>query len=106
MSRLLHDVAQLAGQGQLTVSLHPTRLHEHELAAQGGPRQPHRHAGQREPLRHLRHKQEEEEHREDQHAAAVTAAGAHLQVKHGRSQDVLQGHVVDHDGQLRRRRLL
>lgn len=56
VSRLLHDVSQLTGQGQLTVSLHTTGLHKHDLAAEGGPRQAHSHAGQGEPLGHLQHK--------------------------------------------------
>src|ERR1051326_2577442 len=39
LRRFLHDVAQLAGERDLALPRHPDRLDEHDVAADGGPRE-------------------------------------------------------------------
>ena len=53
MCRLFHNVSQLTSQSELTISLHSTRLHKHDLSTEGSPGQAQSHAGQGEALRHL-----------------------------------------------------
>ncbi len=53
MCGFFHNVSQLTGQSELTVSLHSTGLHKHDLPTEGGPGQAQSHAGQGEALRHL-----------------------------------------------------
>ena len=54
LRRLLHDVAELAGQHQLPLAVHLGRLDEQDVAAHRRPREPGRHARLRRPLRDLR----------------------------------------------------
>ena len=53
LSRLLHHVAQLPGQGQALAAVHDRGLHEQHLAAGPGDRQPRGHTRNRRPLRDL-----------------------------------------------------
>src|SRR5881628_1192122 len=43
LRRLLHDVAELAGQCQRALALHPRRLDEEDVAARRGPGEPDGH---------------------------------------------------------------
>lgn len=45
MCRLLHDVPELAGQRELSLAVHATGLHKHDLPAQGRPSQAYGYSG-------------------------------------------------------------
>ena len=53
IGRLLHHVAQLAGQGELALAVHLGGLDEHDLPAHLGPGQAHRNARLTQSLLHL-----------------------------------------------------
>src|SRR5882672_1556225 len=49
LCRLLHHVAELAGEGDLSLAGHPDRFDEHDVTAHRRPRQSGRHADLRRP---------------------------------------------------------